>query len=201
MMWMKLPFKVVESGVDESKFSKESPKELVAMLAAAKAVRVASDKKLVHETVTNNERCLVVGADTVIVVDGRIIGKPVDEKDAKKTITLLQGREHIVMSGLCVVDVESQDNRVEVEQTVVTIASMSEQEIDKFIKTGEWEGKAGSYQILGAITPHVAEVRDSVTNVVGLPLGLLKDMFNEFGLDVDIDVNQVVATETGLNEN
>jgi septum formation protein len=74
---------------------------------------------------------------------------------------------------------------------------MSEVEIDRYIKTRDWEGVAGGYQILGAINPYVREIDGNITNVIGLPLGLLKDMLLRMGVEVEVDLERVIERETG----
>ena len=192
LVWMGLPFEVIVSNLDEDRVEGEEPEEMVARLAVNKAEEVVRN-------LSENDG-LVIGADTVIVVDDEVVGKPVNERHAKDIMGKLEGREHRVLTGLCVVNALTNEKRVEVEETVVVMAKMNRDEIERYIKTKDWVGKAGAYQILGAITPYVMEVRDSVTNVIGMPLGLLAEMLNGFGVDVEVDVRRVIERETGYGK-
>ena len=195
MSWMGVKVEVVVAGIEEERLEGEEPEEMVVRLATKKAEGVA--EKLQATSYKLQEGVLVIGADTVIVVDGEVIGKPEDKKQAREIIKRLQGREHEVITGVCVVDGESGERRAEVEKTRVAFERMSEVEIKWYLDAGEWQGKAGGYQILGAIAPYVKEIDSSVSNVIGLPLGLLQEMLNEMGMDVEVDLRQVIEKETG----
>lgn len=192
LSWMQIAFETRVSGVDETQYTTEDADELVAMLATAKAEKVAEPFKG-----DDGEQVLVVGADTVIAFQGVIIGKPTDRQHARDMIGMLQGRTHDVYTGVCVINVATGERRVEVEVSQVTFDQMSEIEIERYLDTKQWQGKAGGYQILGAISPYVKQVKENVTNVIGLPLGLLQQMFAELGIDVEVSLRQVIEQETG----
>jgi septum formation protein len=197
--WLQEPYEVVVSGVDEEQYLLDDPEELVATLAVAKARAVVG--KLREGAVDEREgRTVVVGADTVIVLDGEILGKPLDEAAARKMIHTLQGRSHLVLTGLSVIDLDSEELQVAVETSTVWFRDMSEKQVEEYLKTNEWEGKAGGYQILKAIDPYVEKVEGSITNVIGLPMGVLVDMLDEWGISVGTDVAAVIKRETGYTE-
>jgi septum formation protein len=145
--------------------SGESPAALVARLAYQKAADVAS----------RVAEGLIVGCDTVAECDGQILGKPLNEEHARKMLNTLRGREHRVLSGLCLLQKPGSRYDVRVEVTQLTMDPLSDAQIDEYLASGAWEGKAGAFGYqdrLGWV--HVVEGSES--NVVGLPLELLAVM-------------------------
>jgi septum formation protein len=145
--------------------SGESPPELVARLAYQKAGDVGP----------RVGRGLIVACDTVAECHGQIMGKPDNEEHARQMLQLLSGREHRVYSGLCVWDYPEGEPDVRVEETVLTMDPLTENQIEDYLASGQWEGKAGAFGYqdrLGWV--HILEGSES--NVVGLPLELLATM-------------------------
>ena len=151
-----------------------SPAELVAELAYRKAADVAA----------RVDNALVIGCDTVAECDGRILGKPVDEDDARRMLETLSGRRHRVLSGLCLWPVgyggsTTADGPVQrVEVTSLDMDRLTDAQLDEYLASGQWSGKAGSFGYqdeLGWV--HVVEGSES--NVVGLPMELLEAMLLE----------------------
>jgi len=148
--------------------SGEAPAETVARLAYQKAADVAS----------RIESGLIVGCDTVVECDGRILGKPSGEDDARGMLRALRGRQHRVLSGLCVWKKPGQGPCIRVAETLLRMDPLSDAQIEEYLASGAWEGKAGAFGYqdrLGWV--HV--VVGSETNVVGLPMELLADMLAE----------------------
>lgn len=197
LSWLNEPMEVVVSGVDESEFEDESAEELVERLAVAKAQTVR--QSLVSSQLAEG-RVMIVAADTVIVFEGKVLGKPEDRDDAKRMIERLQGTDHAVVTGVCVMDADSGEMEVASEVTLVRLRPMSAVQVEQFLETDEWQGKAGGYQILKSIDQHIAEIEGSVTNVIGLPLTTLVDMLSELGVDVSTDVVAVIQRETGYEK-
>ena len=148
--------------------SGESPPELVARLAFQKAADVRS----------RVERGLIVGCDTVAECAGHILGKPSDEEHAREFLRLLSGREHRVYSGLCLWQAPEDQPRVEVDQTVLKMRVLSPAEIDDYLASGLWEGKAGAFGLQDRLG-WLEIVTGSESNVVGLPMELLARMLAE----------------------
>jgi len=159
------PFEAITAGIDESLKPDEDPATYVQRLALSKAEAVA--EKLDHG--------LVLGADTTVVVDGHILGQPVDDADAKRMLQLLNGKWHEVLTGVAVVRVGG-ESRVEYEMTRVRFAEMSESELDWYISTGEPRGKAGAYGIQGAAGLFIEEIHGDYFNIVGLPIRLVYEL-------------------------
>ncbi|MBZ0159225.1 MAG: Maf family protein [bacterium] len=126
---------------------------------------------------------LVLGADTIVECDGRPLGKPKDQEEAKEFLRLLSGRSHLVMTGLALV--QASDGRAEIghEVTEVQMRALSDEEIDAYVRTGEPFDKAGGYAIQGAAEAFIEGIKGSFTNVVGLPLGRLRTLLLRFGID------------------
>jgi septum formation protein len=149
-----VPFTVVAADVDETPRPGEGPVELVRRLAAAKAAAVDGDP--------------VLAADTVVELDGEILGKPADAAAARRMLARLSGRSHHVHTGVALRAGERLD--VEVVTTAVTFAALTPEAIEWYVATGEPLDKAGAYAIQGAGGVFVESIHGSASNVVGLPL-------------------------------
>jgi septum formation protein len=149
--------------------SRETADKLVARLAQQKAANVAGK-------ITSG---IVIGCDTVAECDGQILGKPVHEEHARHMLTMLSGREHRVFSGLCLWDVPDGGPQTRVAVTTLRMDRLSDVQLDEYLASGLWEGKAGAFGYqdrLGWV--HVIDGSDS--NVVGLPMELLGEMLSGF---------------------
>ena len=114
----------------------------------------------------------VLGADTVVAVNGRILGKPVDADDARNMLKELSHNRHVVITGVALVG-PGDARRIASDVTYVTMRPMSQQEIEEYIASGEWDGKAGAYAIQETADRFITKLEGSVSNVVGLPMELL----------------------------
>jgi septum formation protein len=117
---------------------------------------------------------LVIACDTDVVLDGRALGKPADEREAREYLERMSGRAHIVLSGLCVI--EDGEERSGLERTSVVFKQLSEAEKERYVEFGEWRGRSGGYAIQTLGSTLVERVEGSVSNVVGLPVGLLAEL-------------------------
>ena len=167
-----IPFRVVASAHREEVLAGE-PWRTAEHNAAGKAGEVFG-----RETLAADE--LVVGVDTIVVVDGRVLGKAVDAATAREYLGLLAGRTHEVISGLCVRGAGRQ--RLAHARTAVTFRSLSAAEIERYVATGEWRQRAGAYAIQGVGSALVEAVQGDYFNVVGLPTALLVGTLREFGV-------------------
>jgi len=152
-----IPFVVRAAPVDESTIAGETPAEYVKRLACAKAHAVAAAP---HE--------IVLGADTTVVVDGEILAKPEDAADARRMLKLLSGRQHDVLTGICLK--RGSSAMVEHTLTIVRFAPMTDAEIEEYVASGEPVDKAGAYGIQGRASKFVASIEGCFFNVVGLPV-------------------------------
>ena len=152
---------VMPADVDESRLDGESPRRYVARLAAAKAAAVGS-RALGR---------IVVAADTIVLIDGLVLGKPADRRDAASMLGRLSGRTHEVLTGVVVAcDGRRRDA---VEMTRVTFATLEPARIAWYAGTGEPDDKAGAYAVQGIGSRFVERIEGSYTNVVGLPVALV----------------------------
>lgn len=166
-----VPFEVMEpDGVHEE--DDGVPEEVVLRNAQAKVDHVAS--KL--------DDGIVVGADTIVVLGDAIIGKAMNDQEATEMLGALQGRSHRVLTGLAVVDASSKRMETDVVETHVTFRSLSEEEVARYVATGEPLGKAGGYAVQGIGAVIVEEVHGCFYNVVGLPLYRLNMLLEKFGV-------------------
>jgi septum formation protein len=169
-----LVFDIMVSAVDETPDPGLAPDELVELLALRKADAVAAG--------LNNG--LVIGADTVVVQAGRILGKPSGPQEAAAMLRLLQGSGHEVYTGVALVDAASRETLVGHELTRVFFNSLTEEEISRYIATGEPLDKAGAYGVQGLAALFIYRLEGCYTNVVGLPLARLARMLKQIGYEV-----------------
>jgi septum formation protein len=169
-----LSFEVIVSNADESVDEKLDPPALVQELAYRKASQVANSLKY----------GLVIGADTIVVLEDQVLGKPADEEDAKRMLFQLQGRVHSVYSGIALIDAQTSESRIAYSRTDVKMRTLSVEEISRYVATGEPMDKAGSYAIQGIGAILVEGIQGDYYTVVGLPLTLLATMLSSFGIDV-----------------
>jgi septum formation protein len=163
------PSEAAECGV----CSRESPPELVARLAWQKA----------HDVASRIDRGIVIGCDTVAECCGQILGKPAGRQHARQMLELLRGREHHVYSGLCLWVCPGQEHHVQVDVTRLVMDPISDAQLDAYLQTDQWEGKAGAFGYQDGLDwVHVVEGSES--NVVGLPLELLARMLRELGAEL-----------------
>lgn len=162
-------FSVVPAHVDERLLPGESPDAHVARLSSAKAAVVAA----------SSPGAVVIGADTVVVVDRTVLGKPVDERDAASMLARLSGRAHEVFTGVTL-----RRDLVEhtaVERTEVWFAPLGPAEITWYVASGEPRDKAGAYGVQGRASRFVRRIEGSYSNVVGLPVATLYGLLRQSG--------------------
>jgi septum formation protein len=155
-----IPFATLPVDIDESALPNERPEAHVRRLAEQKA-RAASAQR---------QDAIVLAADTVVVVDDRMLGKPQDAEDAARMLRLLSAREHQVLTGVCLI---AGTAVVEVAYSQVWFSSLTDQEIAWYVASGEPMDKAGAYAIQGLASRFVERIDGSYSNVVGLPVALV----------------------------
>jgi septum formation protein len=158
--------------VDESVTPGESPEGYAVRLALAKASKTAGD----------HSEGVVLGADTIVVLDGDILGKPADAGDAARMLARLSGRTHRVLTGVALVDARTGRSVTACEETSVRMREISPEEISGYVATGEPMDKAGAYGIQGRASVFVEGVTGCFFNVVGLPVARVWRMLREFGV-------------------
>ncbi|MGH9815705.1 MAG: Maf family protein [Candidatus Acidiferrales bacterium] len=177
-----IAFVTVAALVDESSRVSESAVERVARLAQAKAeAGIAVVRRGADGAAKWANAALVIGADTEVVIDGEVLGKPESGEDARRMLRRLAGRTHEVITGVALVRLPSGEKRVEHEVTRVTFAPLSDTEIAAYVASEEHRDKAGGYAIQGRGGTFVTRVEGCYFNVVGLPLARLWRMMREMG--------------------
>ncbi len=165
-------FRVVPADIDESAFLSEpiTPCEYARRLALAKAGSVAAEFP----------DCLVIGADTVVDFNGRIIGKPADAKEAEQITRKLFSAPHKVITAVAIVRMADNTEIVESDTTIVYPKKMTEEQIARHIEGKSWQDKAGAYAIQEGGDEFVERIEGSLTNVMGLPMELLGRLLEQF---------------------
>jgi septum formation protein len=155
-----IPFTVRVAPMDETPLSQEKPEDYVRRLAEAKARAVPAGPDEI-----------VLGADTTVVIDDVVLGKPADEADARRMLTLLSGRRHEVLTGICLR--RGEERILDHAVTAVWFAPMSAPEIDDYVASGEPMDKAGAYAVQGVASKFIPRIEGCYFNVVGLPIALV----------------------------
>jgi septum formation protein len=169
-------FAVIASAVDETPIPGESPSELVLRLADAKAELAAA--RAVGPAI-------VLAADTVVTLEGRIFGKPRSSDDARHMLENLSGRTHAVVTGVTLIRLPDAERRTFVESTLVHLAQLSAEEITRYLATKEPHDKAGAYAIQGRAGRYIPRIEGDYFNVVGLPLARVTQALAELGWSED----------------
>ena len=159
-----LPFSVLSSAVDESPYAGETPAALVQRLANAKADLVTA--RAVGPAV-------VLGADTVVVLDDKVLGKPRSTEEARHMLQRLSGRTHSVLTGVALVRLPDGERREFTESTLVHFRPITEEELSSYLSTEEPYDKAGAYAVQGQAGRYIPRIEGCYFNVVGLPLSRL----------------------------
>ena len=173
-----IAFSVLSSAVDETAIPGEMPNDLVKRLAFAKGELVAA--RAVGPAI-------VIAADTVVVLEGEILGKPRTSEDARQMLEKLCGRTHTVLTGVTLIRLPDVERREFVETTQVHFAAISEEEIVKYMASGEPFDKAGSYAIQGLGGRFIPRIEGCYFNVVGLPLARLCRELAELGWTEELE--------------
>lgn len=168
-----VPFETCDPG-DVEEITAGSPEDVAGRNALAKAVRVS-------ETLRKG---IIIGADTIVISGGRILGKPRDAAEAVEMLRTLRGSVHRVLTGLTVVDAETGRTETDLVETRVRMIPLSDKEIEGYVATGEPLGKAGAYAIQGLGAVMVEEIHGCFYNVVGLPLSRLNMLLRRFNVHI-----------------
>jgi septum formation protein len=172
-----IPFTVQAADIDETPLAGEAPRDYAERLAREKALAVSGSR----------QREWVLGADTIVVIDEIVLGKPRDASEAAHMLRMLSGRTHEVITGVCItgpvagVQVASTTQTVS-QSTIVTMCEISDAEIRDYIATGEPMDKAGAYAIQGIASRWIPRIEGDYSNVVGLPVALVYRMLQERGV-------------------
>ena len=174
----------------EEVITETDPSAVVMELSRQKAEEVAHGVLIYneqHSDLTTPQDILVIGADTVVAYENQILGKPKDEEDARRMLTMLSGKTHSVYTGVTFVFIDKEGRTGEhcfFEKTDVCMYPLKEEEIDRYIQSGDPMDKAGSYGIQGRFAIHIKEIRGDYNNVVGLPVARLYQELQKLGVSI-----------------
>jgi septum formation protein len=171
-----ISFSVLSSAIDETIYPGETPQQLVQRLADAKAELVAA---------RSVGPAILIAADTVIALDGQILGKPRSTDEARRMLELFSGRTHSVITGVSLIRLPEMERRQFIETTLVTFAPLTRDEISRYLATEEPYDKAGAYAIQGRAGRYIPRIEGCYFNVVGLPLAHLVAALRELGWSED----------------
>ena len=162
-------FKIMASSIEELRLEGESPCQMVMRLAFEKGIDIASRQK----------SDLVISADTIVVLDNTVLGKPKDEIEARKMITSLSGRTHQVITGISLINLDNNKKIIDYVISNVKFKNLSEEDINDYIRTKESLDKAGAYGIQG-YGALLVEIQGDYFNIVGLPISRLSDLLKKY---------------------
>lgn len=166
LTWAGLQFKIYVPEVDESLHRNEKPRTYVKRIARSKAQKIFSTGKIING--------FILAADTTVVApNGRILGKPRTPREGYKMLSLISGKTHQVITGVCILQIQNGKlikRLLSAYSTSVTMRNLARREIQTYLKTGEYKDKAGAYAAQGHGMCIIHEIRGSYTNVVGLPV-------------------------------
>ena len=178
-----IKFDIISSSIEELVLDGESPCQMVMRLAFEKGIDIASKHK----------SDLVISADTIVVLDDNVLGKPKDEEEARQMISNLSGRTHQVITGISLINLENNKKIIDYVVSNVKFKKLSKDDINDYIKTKESLDKAGAYGIQGYGAILVEEIQGDYFNIVGLPISKLSDL-----LKIHFNIN--LFTEGDLSE-
>lgn len=178
---LQLPYQIIVSDVDETTEAGLAPEHIVEQLSGRKASAVYERCKADQAELRDG---VIIGSDTIVVLNGEALGKPKDEEDAFRMLKSLQGKEHHVYSGVACIDLQTGLRYVDHQRTAVWMKGLTDERIRRYIATGEPMDKAGSYAIQGLGATIVERIEGDYFNVVGLPMALLSDMLDRFSIAV-----------------
>ena len=175
---LKIPFRVIIPNIDETLSSAIDLEQVPELLAREKVTAV------IRSLPAGQEIQWVLGADTVILFDGKVIGKPENIEQAAEYLKMLQGKTHTVMTAIVLYNGRERKTTSRLCETKVTFAPMTEEEINWYVESGEWHGAAGGYRIQSLASCFIKKIEGSYFGAVGLPIFELYDILKEQGYSI-----------------
>ncbi len=175
---LKIPFRVIIPNIDETLIPAIEKEQVPELLAREKVTAV------IRSLPSGQEIPWVLGADTVILLDDKILGKPENHDQAVEYLTQLQGKQHTVLTALVLYNGRTHETKTRLCKTKVNFAPMNEDEINWYAETGEWHGAAGGYRIQSLASCFIKNIEGSYSGAVGLPIFELYDIFKEQGYSI-----------------
>ena len=176
-----IPFEVLVSDIDEEKFKKRISDPILLVKELAKAKLLYVKEKLLMK----NSQALIIAADTVVELNGVIIGKAKNPEEAFKIIKNLVGKNHNLITGIAITKTDDPKIVVDYDTTSVEFITLSDAEIENYVKTNEWKGRAGAYSINDKASLFISKISGSSSNVTGLPMHKIYEIIKtDFGLSL-----------------
>ena len=176
-----IPFELFVTNINEEKFKTKfsNPVELVKELAKAKILFAK------NELIKKKINAIIIGADTIVLLEGEIIGKAYNEEEAFKILKKLVGKSHKLITGIAITEIQNSKIIVDSDTTIIEFIELSDEEIWQYIKSNEWKGRAGAYSIRDKASLFIRKINGSSSNVIGLPMHKLYEILKtEFGLNL-----------------
>jgi septum formation protein len=190
MAWLGIPFEIVVSNFPEESVKMDEfdePEDYVATVATGKALSVQQ----------KFPDALIVASDTMVFLNGELHGKPKDLDHARTMLKKLRAKTHTVYTAVVMLNGETGESRTEIVRSNVRFGNFSDAQLEKYIATSEPYDKAGGYALQGFAKAFVEDVQGSATNVIGFPLMIVRDMLEEMGVPIDVNVEESVFQKTG----
>ncbi len=190
MQWLGIPFEIFPSDFAEEHVhfaDFEDPEDYVATIATGKALVVAQ----------HYPNAIIIASDTAVYLDGKVYGKPKNLDDARRILSALRGHTHTVYTAVVMRDGETGEKRIEVVTSDVTFLKFSNDELEQYIATSEPYDKAGGYALQGFAKCFVQDVQGSAMNVIGFPLITIRDMLENLGVEIEVDIERSIFEKTG----
>ena len=176
-----IPFEVLVSDIDEEKFKKRISDPILLVKELAKAKLLYVKEKLFMK----NSQALIIAADTVVELNGVIIGKAKNPEEAFKIIKNLVGKSHNLITGIAITKTDDPKIVVDYDTTSVEFITLSDAEIENYVKTNEWKGRAGAYSVNDKASLFISKISGSSSNVTGLPMHKIYEIIKtDFGLSL-----------------
>ena len=175
---LNITFETLNTHINESEYKERNLKPIELAIELAKAKALKAKEILVYE----KKGTVILAADTIVELDGKIIGKAKNETEAFKMLKTLINRSHNLITGIAITEINNSKVIIDYDTTIVTMLNLSNEDIQYYIKTGEWIGRAGAYSSRDSASLFIKAVQGSPSNVIGLPMQkifeILKKEFN-----------------------
>ncbi len=185
--WLAITFESVSPELDETKIRYTDPMKLTQKLSEAKAIAVADKYK----------DAIIIGSDAVVSFEGGIIEKPKDIDDQRRMLYLQRGKPAIVVTSVCLVNTKTNETVVKTKETEYTMANVTDEQIENYIKTGVGLSRAGGYGQQDENGMFIGTEFDCYPNSIGFPICLVKEMLEDMGVKINVDIKSVVKEKTG----
>lgn len=173
-----IPFRIIIPNIDETLSTAIDLEQVPELLAREKVTAV------IKSLPVEQEIQWILGADTVIIFDNKVIGKPKDHEQAIEYLKMFSGKEHTVVTALVLYNGRTKETITRLSKTKITFAEMSDEEIEWYVETGEWHGAAGGYRIQSLASCFIKNIEGSYSGAVGLPIFELYDILKKQGYKV-----------------